>query len=206
MEKPCRLSWLPAIGVLLCASTSVSLISKAATPAKPKLIVAADGLPRGHDSPEGAACDLARAYIKSDDKLFADTCIQPYGGGQGREKYTNFLQSNEHLMMQERAKKAPTPNKPYQIGKVYAARHLSMNGPVSLGYAAYGYQDLMFVDVGVYLVNGERELNRTLVIKAKDGKWYAHPNPAITPLLMSGLNDEKPSKLDLSEVYDLAKQ
>ena len=31
---------------------------------KPKLRVSTDGLPGGHDTPEGAACDLARSFIR----------------------------------------------------------------------------------------------------------------------------------------------
>jgi hypothetical protein len=203
MKKPCRLSWLLAIGLSIGFSTAFPFWGITAPAKKPVLAVEADGLPGGHDTPEGAACDLARSYIKSDEKLFSDICIRPYGGGTGREKYTTFLQATKHLIEQEHTKKTPTPNKPDKIGKVYAARRLSMNGPESLGYAAFNFQELMFVDVGVYDVNGQRELNRTLVIKDKDGKWYAHPNPAITPLLMAGLNQEKPSTLDVSDVYEL---
>jgi hypothetical protein len=46
---------------------------------------------------------------------------------------------------------------------VFAARHLSKNGPASYGYAGFGFQDIMFVDVGVFLYSGERSMMRTLV-------------------------------------------
>lgn len=63
----------------------------------------------------------------------------------------------------------------------------------------------MFVDVGVFLQNGETALNRTLVVKDRDGKWYVHPDPRSDPLLSQGLNDENPSTKDFSEYYDVLK-
>ena len=69
----------------------------------------------------------------------------------------------------EAAKKEPSPEGPKSIGKVFAARHLSYSGPVSYGNAAFGFEDIMFVDIGLYLHNGERAMNRTLVIKDRDG-------------------------------------
>jgi len=63
----------------------------------------------------------------------------------------------------------------------------------------------MFVDIGVNLLSGERAMNRTLVIKDKDGKWYVHPAPLISPLLSEGLNDEAISTLDLTDLYQLVR-
>src|SRR5271163_3583880 len=59
---------------------------------KPRLIVAADGLPAGHETPEGAACDLARAFINRDADLFSSASIRLYGGGGGRKEYATFLE------------------------------------------------------------------------------------------------------------------
>jgi hypothetical protein len=103
----------------------------------------------------------------------------------------------------EAAKKEPSPQGPKSIGKVFAARHLSKSGPVSYGNAAFGFEDIMFVDIGVYLQSGERAMNRTLVIKDRDGRWYVHPDPSASPLLSEGLKEEKPSVLDLTDVYKL---
>lgn len=64
----------------------------------------------------------------------------------------------------------------------------------------------MFVDIGVYLYNGERVMNRTMVIKDRDGKWYVHPAPSVSPLLSDGLNEEKTSVEDLTDVYELEGQ
>lgn len=170
---------------------------------KPKLKVASDGLPSGHDTPEGAACDLARAFITRDDKLFTSISIRLHGGGTGREAYARFLQQTVENIRAEASKKEPSPQGPKSIGKVFAARHLSKSGPVSYGYATFGFEDIMFVDVGVFLQNGERAMNRTMVIKDRDGKWYVHPAPYVSPLLSEGLNDEDNSVLDITDVYQL---
>jgi len=45
---------------------------------KPTMVVVADGYPTGNATPEGAACDLARAFIEADAKLFRKTCIAPF--------------------------------------------------------------------------------------------------------------------------------
>jgi hypothetical protein len=170
---------------------------------KPKLRVAEDGLPSGHDTPEGAACDLARSFINRDDKLFSSTSIRLYGGGNGREAYAKFLQQTVQSIRAEAAKREPSPQGPKSIGKVFAARHLSKSAPVSYGYATFGFVVIMFVDVGVYLRNGERTLNRTMVIKDRDGKWYVHPAPYVSPLLSQGLDDEDNSVSDITDVYQL---
>ncbi len=189
-----------AFGLAFCSFQSG--VSARQTP-KQELKVAADGLPSGHDTPEGAACDLARAFINRDESLFSRTCVRLYAGGKGPEAYAKFLRETLQSIEQEAAKKEPSPQGPKSIGKVFAARHLSKSGPVSYGDATFGFQDIMFVDVGVYLHNGERALNRTLVIKDRDGKWYVHPAPSVSPLLSEGLNEEKPSVLDLTDVYEL---
>jgi hypothetical protein len=174
----------------------------AAEDAKPKIKVAADGFPSGHDTPEGVACDLARAFIKRDRTLFTNTCIRLYGPAE----YAKFLTNTVAGMKAEAAKKEPSPGGPKSIGKVFAARRLSKSGPASYGYASFDFQDIMFVDIGVLLHDGNRSLNRTLVIKDRDGKWYAHPLPtAGSGLLGAGLNDESASEKDVSEAYEVQK-
>ncbi|PYU03084.1 MAG: hypothetical protein DMG34_14210 [Acidobacteria bacterium] len=165
--------------------------------------MAADGFPSGHDSPEGAACDLARSFINRDEKLFASTSVRLFGGGKGPEAYAKFLRETVQSIKAEAAKKEPSLQAPKSIGKVFAARHLTKPGPVSYGYASFGFEDIMFVDVGVYLNNGGRSMNRTLVIKDRDGKWYVHADPFASPLLSEGLNEVSASSLDFSGVHSL---
>jgi hypothetical protein len=197
---------LVLIASWICAFLSLLPGAAGKQTTKPKLIVAADGLPSGHDTPEGAACDLARSFINRNDKLFSSTSIRVYGGGKGREAYEKFLQKTVQSIKAEAEKKEPSPYGPKSIGKVFAARHLSKSGPVSYGYAAFGFEDIMFVDIGVYLYNGERAMNRTLVIKDSDGKWYVDPDPSASPLLSDGLNEESASVVDLTDVYELEAQ
>jgi hypothetical protein len=121
----------------------------------------------------------------------------------GPAAYAQFLRETVRNIRQEAAKKEPSPGGPKTIGKVFAARHLSKNGPASYGYAAFGFQEVMFVDVGIFLFNGERSMMRILVIKDSDGKWYVHPNPSASPLLSYGLDEEKASVLDFTDAYEL---
>lgn len=172
--------------------------------AKPKLKVAADGFPSGHSTPEGAACDLARAFIKRDASLFTKTCIRPYGGGEAKEAYSTFLTNTVAEIKAEAAKKDHPPDGPTSIGKVFAARHLTKDGPASYGFAAFGFQDVMFVDVSAFFQGG-KALNRTMVIKDGDGNWFVHPAPNVSPLLSDGLNEESPSAKDFTEAYEIQK-
>jgi hypothetical protein len=197
----------PRLIVLLICMYPLLLCSVAARQTtKPKLKVAADGLPSGHDTPEGAACDVVRSLINRDEKLFSSTCIRLYGAGKGLEEYVQFLRETIQNIRQEAAKKEPSPRGPKSIGKVFAARHLSKTGPVSYGYAGFDFQDIMFVDVFVNLYNGERSMMRTMVIKDRDGKWYVHPDPSVSPLLSEGLDEEETSVLDLTDVYELERR
>ncbi|MCL2646247.1 MAG: hypothetical protein FWD61_04470 [Phycisphaerales bacterium] len=172
---------------------------------RPALKVEKDGFPSGHDTPEGVACDLARAFINRDVKLFRDTCIPPFGGGESRKDYEAFLKERESDITAETAKAQPSPGGPKSLAKCFAARHLSKDGPASAGYALFEFNDIMFVDVRVLMHNGKHVLVRTMVICTKDNKWYAHPAPDTAQLLSMGLNDESPSKIDFTEVYDVKK-
>ena len=203
MKKPKTHAWQSLIALLVCLFPILLCSATRRQTTKPKLRVVTDGFPSGHETPEGVACDLARSFINRDEKLFSATSIRLYAGGDGPAAYAKFLQETAESIKAEAAKKEPSPQGPKSIGKVFAARHLSMSGPASYGYALFGFQDIMFVDVGVYLHNGERAMNRTLVIKDRDGKWYVHPDPSASPLLSEGLNEEKASVLDITDVYEL---
>ena len=173
--------------------------------AKPRIKVAADGFPAGHDTPEGAACDLIRAFIQRDAKLFEETCLKPFAPAESRDEYAAFLTETAAEIRREAKRKEPSPGGPKTIAKVFAARSLSRGGPASFGWAVFRFQDVKFVDVGAILHNGERYLNRTLVVKDAAGKWYVHPLPNSCPLLSFGLNEESDSKTDFSEVYQVEK-
>jgi hypothetical protein len=180
-------------------------VVRAADTPKPRIKVSADGFPAGHDTPEGAACDLARAFIKRDVKLFRETCVRPSDERNSRDEYSAFLKDTAAEIEKEAARKEPSPDGPRTIAKVLAARSLSRGGPASFGWAAFGYQDVKFVDVGAILHNGQRCLNRTLVIKDKAGRWYVHPLPGSVPLLSTGLNEETDSEKEFTDVYQVEK-
>jgi len=176
-----------------------SLVGSSA--AKPRLKVAADGFPTGQATPEGAASDLARAFMARDAAGFRNICIRPYGGGQARTEYAQYLNGVSEHLKQEKGNSSP--DDPKKIVTVFAARHLSRNGPSSYAYASFDFQDVMFVDLEVVLQSGNRQLRRTMVIKDRDGKWYAHPVPDVSPLLSHGLYDEKASVQEFTDAYDV---
>jgi hypothetical protein len=184
--------------VTLIVLLVVSFVGSSA--AKPRLKVAADRFPTGQTTPEGAASDLARAFIAGDAVKFRNICIPAYGGGQARAEYTQYLNGVSDDLKQ---KGNPSPDDPTRIGTVFAARHLSKNGPSSYGYASFEFQDVMFVDVEVVLQSGNKHLRRTMVIKDRDGKWYAHPMPDVSPLLSDGLYDENASFQKFTDAYDV---
>jgi hypothetical protein len=99
---------LDRIVALVILLTVFAGASAAKQSPKPKLKVATDGFPSGHDTPEGAACDLARAFINRDEKLFSAISIPPYGGGKGRDAYAKFLRETIEGIKGEAAKKGPS--------------------------------------------------------------------------------------------------
>jgi hypothetical protein len=180
---------------------ALALIATAGAAAKPRITVASDGFPTGQDTPEGAASDLARAFIRQDEALFKGVCIRSYGAGQSRAEYIKYMAGVIADFKQKKGKGVSSPDTTTKIARVFAARHLSKNGPASYGYASFDFDDVMFVDVEVLLGNGKQLLRRTMAIKDRDGKWYVHPVPDVSPLLSSGLNDETASVQLFSDVY-----
>src|SRR5947207_11734741 len=65
------------------------LISSSA--GRPKLTASADRFPAGQATPEGTASDLVRAFIARDPAWFRRVCIRPYGNGQARAEYVEYL-------------------------------------------------------------------------------------------------------------------
>jgi hypothetical protein len=126
----------------------LSLVSERGQASKSKLKGAAD------DSPEGAACDLARSFINRDEELFASTSVRLYGGGKGPEAYAKFLRETVQSIKQKPQRKNHRRKRRKVFRKVLAARHLTKSGPVSYGYASFGFEDILFVGVGVYLTTG----------------------------------------------------
>jgi hypothetical protein len=80
-----------------------------------------------------------------------------------------------------------------KIARLFAARHLEQEWSCHVWLRQLPLRDVMFVDVAVLLHDGKQLLRRTMVIKDRDGRWYVHPVPDVSPLLSSGLYDETPS-------------
>src|SRR5208282_3881350 len=131
MKKPESQVRTRLITLILCVFPTLICLAARGQVTKPKLRVAADGFPSGHDTPEGAACDLARAFINRDAGQFAETCIKPYANGKSQDDYATFLKRTIESIKLEAAKTEPSTGGPKAIGKVFAARHLTMDGPAS---------------------------------------------------------------------------
>jgi hypothetical protein len=152
-----------------------------------------DGYPASTSTPEGAACDLARAFKDLDSKLFRSTCIEPLGAGKSSEDYGKFLANVVVKMDKDQKADAKPDGVPKKITKVFKARHLSKNGPGSTAYALYDLPDVMFVDVVTERSNGSSFNCRTLVFQLNDKSWRVLPRPDLYPLLSAGLNEESES-------------
>jgi hypothetical protein len=156
---------------------------------------AADDFPKGSSTPEGAACDFARAFIQRDSAKFEAVALPPFGGGESRTQYEAFLKDTKSAISEE--SRRPADRGPREIAKVFAARPLSRSGPASYAYAAFNFADVKFVDVVVELYGSGMSTNRTLVVKNSAGRWLVDPAPSIHPLLSAGLNEEKASTAEV---------
>lgn len=190
--------------IVLSTLLSGAAIASAA-PSKPVIVVGTDGFPGGHKTPEGVAADLARAFITNDQKLFRSTCMPPFQGGEARKEYTKFINDTAKTIAQQKKAATPSPYGPKAINEVYAARHLSMDGPASYGYSVFGFRDVEFVDVSVTLRNGQTSMNRTFVIEDAKGNWFVDPIATGSPNLSAGLNQETPSTRDFADSYTVVK-
>lgn len=156
-----------------------------------------DGFPSRASTPEGVACDLARAFMNLDSKLFQSSCLAMPIRGKSGEEYNDFLLGVSSKLDLDRKTEAIPRDIPKQIKKVWKSRHLSREGPASTAYALYQLKDVMFVDVETELNSGEIFKCRTLVFQLADKSWRALPRPDLYPLLSTGLNDEPASKEEI---------
>ncbi len=178
------------------------ILAAAAAAIAPLASLADDGYPIGTATPEGAACDLARAFIRRDAALFEQTTLPPFGGGESRTQYESFLADTKSAILEE--SKRTAGRGPREISKVFVARSLSNSGPASYAYAAFNFADVKFVDVAVILYGGRIATNRTLVVMDNAGRWRVHPAPDIHPLLSAGLNQESPSTEEVARKQTLS--
>ena len=163
----------------------------------PTAVVAKDGLPTGQDSAEGVACDLARAFAAADAAMWSGITVKLPSDDQARAKLEAFVGKTAAEMDTEAAKPEAERSGPKEIDTCFKARHLSDTNAAAYGATLYHYQDVMFVDVVVKGHDGQESANRTLVVKAADGKWYVHPQPSLSPMLSMGLNGESDSEQEV---------
>lgn len=151
--------------------------------------------PRGDDTPEGIACDLARAFITGDDALFLASCVEARGEFE-RPEYAKFLRDTVAQIKEARRTGLERNHGPKKIVKLFIARPLSRSGPNSYVHAANIGKDIRFVDVICDLHGGGTLASRTLVLQKTSGDWLAIPMPESFPFLSDGLNDEPDSTVE----------
>jgi hypothetical protein len=169
-------------------------------PVAASIRLADDGFPCGNETPEGAACDFARAFIHHDPVPFLAISLKPYGDPSVRHAYGEYLQSVISQMKEEANRTDPSALGPQSIAACFAARHPTEAEPVVYAQTVLGFEDVMFVDVKVNLQNGESQICRTLAIKQKN-RWNVHPRPDLSPRLMTGINKETPSSENFADAY-----
>jgi len=160
--------------------------------AQEESVNSADGYPTGQSTPEGAACDLARAFITADGELFKSVCYS-WSGGEAGEEYTEFINEMVENMNSMQGKSLEQFGGPKEITAAYKARHLTNNGPGSYGFAVMNLHDVMFVDVIANTWEDSTFMSRTLVVLKNNQKWYVVPRTDLFPLLSAGLNSEADS-------------
>jgi len=146
-----------------------------------------DGYPTGATTPEGAVCDYARALILRDVTLFERVVLPPFGSGESRVQYENYLTEMKFAISEEN--KHPTDQRHQEISRVFAARSLSKPNLTSYIRATFNFADVKFVDIAVVGISKMR----IPVIKDNTGQWRVHPAPEIHPSLFDGLDRESPS-------------
>jgi len=148
----------------------------------------AEGHPAGNATPEGAACDMATAFINADSKLWNEVVLK-----HKKSEYKQFISEISKEMDIQSKLSVNERVGPKLIGIVFEVGKLSKNGPNSYAYAAMNIDQIGYVDIGVMNHDGTQAMNRTFVAKKKS-IWYALPRPDLFPLLTAGLNNEPSTK------------
>jgi hypothetical protein len=166
--------------------------------AAPPALVAPAAWPSGQRTPEGVACDLARAFIVADGKLLRASCFVITPGTPERDAYNNFLDETFTAMDVAGAVPGNQEGWPVAIERVYRARALSSPAGAAFGLDQLGLTDVRFVDMRVGLRGGKTGvLRRTLVVQDEGSKlWLAVPHPENFPKLSEGLGGETESVED----------
>jgi len=139
--------------------------------------IAADGYPTGPQTPEGAACDLTRAFINNHVELFRAVTAGVLGEGKSAECARNFMdiaETDVNLRFIDR------------IIEVYEAEEPSEPSAIEQA-AAYGFADIKHVAVVFRRTNGLENIQQTMVLLTPEGEWKVMPAWKCYPELAAGL-------------------
>jgi len=143
--------------------------------------------PAGSATPEGAAMNLIRAYIRRDYRLFNQTRDVPMceGYNDPANRYVEFLRFTSFSSGSKAYNLETMPCELTEISKVYAARSFAPVNEEEKSTWAITLQlhlltDQRFVDVIATGSDGREYLHRTVVEQHNGGYWTAqlpiHPD------------------------------
>jgi len=152
------------------------------------LYVNANECPKGQNTAEGVAADLAKAFIHADNGLWEKIQFSRF---QTKKEYKKFIDAISKQM--DSLKNQKNKRGPKEILEIRKMGKLSKNGPNSYAYATFNIPEIGYVDVCVLDYDDQKRWNRTFVLKSEK-KWYVLTRPDLFPLLSMGLNNEKEIK------------
>ena len=150
--------------------------------ARRDIVIAADPeerIPTSHESPEGIAVDLVRAYVLRDFDAFNDARTKSFC--EGRTDPVNFyvMFRNYTTLFKdgEPFREVSALSSPGRIVRVHSALPLTTAKQREIASEfAHGWPEPTLVDVIIEDRQGNEFLHRTIVVKSKnDGLWYARP-------------------------------
>jgi hypothetical protein len=136
-------------------------------------------IPRSHESPEGIAVDLVRAYVLRDFDAFNEARAKSFC--EGRTDPVNFyvMFRNYTTLFKDGVPYRETSPlcSPGRIVRVHSAVSLTTAKHREIASAfSQGWSEPTLVDVVIEDRQGNEFLHRTIVVKSKsDGFWYARP-------------------------------
>ncbi|MEP3479182.1 MAG: hypothetical protein ABJZ55_08050 [Fuerstiella sp.] len=136
-------------------------------------------IPTSHESPEGIAVDLVRAYVLRDFDAFNEARTKSFCEGRTDpvNYYVMFRNSTTLFKGVEPFRETSALSSHGRVVRVYSAQPLTTPKQREVASAfSQGWHKPTLVDVVIEDSRGNEFLHRTIVVKSKrDDLWYARP-------------------------------
>lgn len=140
-------------------------------PPVPAIATPAPQLPSGNSTPEGAAVDLARAFIQSDAATFRALCWN--AGGKPPQHYQRFIESVARDIEDAKKLGRQVGGASFSISKVFKARDCRLKDSAFLECCtAFGVLDVRLVDIETPLWGRACRIRTLVVRQQSDQRWY----------------------------------